>query len=315
MLAPNCRQVWPDQSDCESSTLDPVNQPALVNTSRAIALWQLAAAVLLSSLTALFAKLIHLPVVEIIFWRSTVAACALLSFLVITRSPIRLAERREYFFFLGSGTLLAAHWLTYFHAIQLSTVAVGIIALYTYPIISIILEPFFDRQRHRVSDLLVGVIVFVGVALMAPKFELSNTTTKGIFWGVFSASIYSVRNLLIRRHVRHYPAPTVMLYQVTATVLVLLPVMSLRFQIYDERTAGKLVLLGVMFTAVHHTLFAAVLKQFTVKTASVIASIQPVIAGTFAWLILGEVPTWRVAIGGFVVIGAAVLETSRNVGK
>lgn len=286
-----------------------------MTTPRAIALWQLAAAVFLSSLTALFAKLIHLPVVDIIFWRSIVAACALWAFLTLTGSPIRLAERREYLFFLGSGTLLAAHWLTYFHSIQVSTVAVGIISLYTYPIISIILEPFFDRQHHRLSDLLIGVIVFVGVALMAPRFELSNATTKGICWGIFSASIYAVRNLMIRRHVRHYPAPTVMLYQVTATALVLLPIMSTRFQIYDGPTTGKLVLLGVMFTAVHHTLFAAVLKQFTVKTASVIASIQPVVAGTFAWLILGEVPTWRVAVGGCVVIGAAVLETSRNVGK
>lgn len=286
-----------------------------MNSSRANVLWQLAGAVFLSSLTALFAKLIRLPVVPIIFWRATVAGVALWLFLILTRSKVRLAGRREYAFFLGSGSLLAAHWLTYFHSIQVSTVAVGIISLYTYPIISIILEPFFDGVPHRMTDLLTGVVVFCGVALMAPRFELSNATTKGVCWGVFSAAIYAVRNLMIRRHVRHYPAPTVMLYQVLATALVLLPLMSTRFEVYDRPTAGKLVLLGVMFTAVHHTLFAAVLKHLSVKSASVIASVQPVMAGTFAWLILGEVPTLRIVAGGLVVIAVAAFETSRQVGK
>ncbi len=286
-----------------------------MNSSRTIALWQLSGAVLLSSLTALFAKLIPLPVTHIIFWRSMVAAVALWLFLLATRSVVRLGDRREYLFFLGSGTLLAGHWLTYFHSIQVSTVAIGIVSLYTYPVISIILEPFVDRQRHRVSDLLVGLVVFGGVALMAPSLEWSNAATQGVCWGVLSATIYAVRNLMIRRHVRNYPATTVMLYQVLATALVLLPAMSSQFRAYEPTVTGKLILLGVLFTAVHHTLFAAVLKHFPVKTASVIASVQPVIAGGFAWLILGEVPTWRVVAGGMIVIAAAAFETQRSVAR
>ena len=150
---------------------------------------------------------------------------------------------------------------------------------------------------------------------MAPEFEFSNSTTRGICWGVFSAAIYAVRNLIIRRHVRNYPAPTVMLYQVLATSIVLLPFMSGHFQVYQPEIIGKLLLLGLVFTAIHHTLFAAVLKHFSVKTASVIASVQPAIAAVFAWIVLGEIPGWRVVLGGSIVIFAAVFETSRNFGK
>jgi len=95
----------------------------------------------------------------------------------------------------------------------------------------------------------------------------------------------------------------------------LLPVMSLQFRTYEPAVVGKLILLGVMFTAVHHTLFAAVLKHFPVKTAGVLASVQPVLAGAFAWLILDEAPTWRVVAGGLIVIAAATFETSRTVGR
>jgi len=281
---------------------------------RTLALWQLSGAVVLSSLTALFAKLIPLPVTQIIFWRSVIAALGLWVFLRITGNVIRLGKRREYAFFLGSGVLLAIHWLTYFRSIQLSTVAIGIIALYTYPVITIVLEPFFDGKRHRGSDIVVGLVVFAGVFLMAPSFELSNATTRGICWGVFSALVYSIRNIIIRKHVRNYPAPTVMLYQVIATVIVLLPFMISRFEVYPGKIIGQLVLLGVVFTAIHHTLFAAVLKHFSVKTASVIASVQPAVAACFAWLILGEVPGWQVVAGGLIVITAAAFETSRHFG-
>ena len=105
-----------------------------------------------------------------------------------------------------------------------------------------------------------------------------------------------------------------MLYQVLATALVLLPFMLVQFRPYDPATTGRLILLGVMFTAVHHTLFAAVLKHFSVKTASVIASVQPAVAAVFAWLLLGEIPTWRVVAGGSIVSAAAVFETSRGPG-
>jgi drug/metabolite transporter (DMT)-like permease len=292
--------------------MDPTPPASDGKAARTTALWQLAGAVFLSSLTALFAKLIKLPVPHIIFWRSAVAAGALWLFLVAMRSPVRLKDGRDYLFFFGSGTLLAVHWLTYFHSIQVSTVAVGIISLYTYPIISILLEPVFDRQRHRFADLLVGAVVFGGVLLMTPSMQWSNTTTQGIGWGTFSAAVYSLRNILIRRHVRRHPAATVMFYQVVTTALVLAPVPVFDFQPCDARTAGQLLLLGVMFTAVHHTLFAAVLKHFPVKTTSVIASVQPVIATTFAWLFLGEMPTWRVIAGGMVVISAAIVETGRS---
>lgn len=282
---------------------------------RTLALWQLLGAVLLSSLTALFAKLIDLPVTQIIFWRSIIASLALWIFLLVTKKTILLGDRREYWFFMGSGMLLAIHWVTYFYSIKLSTVAIGIIALYTYPIATIILEPFFDRVRHRTSDLVVGLVAFGGVFLMAPAFEWSNATTRGICWGVFSATVYAIRNILIRKHVKKYTAPTVMLYQVVATSLFLLPFVIGQFEIYPPETIGKLVLLGVVFTAIHHTLFAAVLKVFSVKTASIIASIQPAIAAVFAWLILDEIPGLRVIVGGLIVMGTAAFETSRNMGQ
>ena len=273
------------------------------------ALLQLHTALILSALTALFAKLIHLPVNQTICGRAAVAAGALWLFLRFTGQRIRLDSRREYLFFFGTGVLLAGHWLTYFQSIRLSTVAIGILSLYTYPVITIILEPFFDRTRHRAVDFAVGAFVFLGVALMIPEFDFSNDFTRGIAWGVLSAFIYALRNIISRRHVRKRPAPTVMFHQTLATAIVLLPTCFVNADEFSTTEIWRLVLLGVVFTAVHHTLFAAVFKVFKAKTVSILSTVQPIYGVVFAMIVLGEVPAIRTVIGGLIVIAASIYET------
>ena len=70
-----------------------------------------------------------------------------------------------------------------------------------------------------------------------------------------------------------------------------------------------LVLLGIVFTAVPHTLFAHGLIHLKAKTASLIACVQVVYATLFAAVLLGEWPSVNVLIGGLIVISAAMYES------
>lgn len=267
-------------------------------------------ALVLSSLTALFAKMVSLPVHQIIFGRSGIASLSLLCFLKLTRRPIALAKRKDYFYLLGSGGLLGLHWVTYFLSIKMSTVAMGIIALYTYPVITIILEPVFDKSRHSLMDLGLGVIVFFGVFLMAPEYRLDNRVTQGVVWGVLSAAIYSVRNILVRRHLRSYSAPTVMFYQTASTAVLLLPTLWYQAEAFDASQLELLLVLGIVFTALHHTLIAKALGVMKVKTVSIISTIQPIYGAALAYLILYEIPQPKTLLGGGIVLFVAFYEAS-----
>lgn len=103
--------------------------------------------------------------------------------------------------------------ITYFHAIQISTVAVGIISLYTFPIMTSFLEPLFDREMVQFGNIIRAAIVFAGILLIVPKFELSNQTTAGVLWGLVSAALFSVRNITVRKKLGHLSSITVMCYQ------------------------------------------------------------------------------------------------------
>ena len=71
----------------------------------------------------------------------------------------------------------------------------------------------------------------------------------------------------------------------------------------------QLLLLGVVFTALPHTLFAHSLLHLKAKTASLVACMQVFYATLFAAIILAEVPTPTTMIGGFIIITAAIYES------
>ncbi|MFP4113840.1 MAG: DMT family transporter [Spirochaetales bacterium] len=273
---------------------------------------QLNAAVVLFGGPALFAKLIELPAPYVIFGRSLVAALALALFVLVTRRGFRPAKRRDLAILVGSGVLLAAHWVSYFHAVQVSTVAVGTISLHTYPIITVLVEPLVDRTRVKPPDVLLALIVLVGAVVLVPDFSLASGTTRGVLWGVGSAFIFTARNLVVRRFVQRYSGPFVMFCQTAVTALVLLPfVWSTGGLGATARWWPHFLLLGTAFTAVNQSLYASSLRHLSAKTVSIIATLLPLYTTVLAVFILGEIPTARTIVGGAIVIVAVMAETLR----
>lgn len=274
---------------------------------------ELNVAVLLWSGTALFAKLIDLPLGHIIFGRSLMAALALGLFVPAIGMDFRIRKARDAGGLLLIGLLLGVHWLTYFHAIQVSTVAVAIIALHTYPMLTILLEPLFFGERLQRGDCLLGIAVLVGVVILVPDLDLGSATTQGVLWGVVSAVFFALRNLLTRRYVQRYPSSVMMFYQVLVILLCLAPYALFNPVETTRSTVGKLALLGVLFTALPQTLFTSSHTHLKAKTVSIIATLLPVYGPLSAVLVLGEIPTLRTLVGGLVVIGAVAAETFRHV--
>lgn len=207
------------------------------------------------------------------------------------------------------GVFLALHWVTYFHAMQVSSVAVGVIALYTFPVITVFLEPLFHGERPHSKDVMSAVLVLFGIYLLVPEFSLDNQTTQGLLWGILSALFFALRNIIQGHYFKGYSARHSLFYQTLVTFLVLLP---FSYEVIPEVTDvqwGQLLLLGVFFTALPHTLFAYSLLNLKAKTVSLVACVQVVYAMIFAAVLLAEWPHITTVIGGLIVVSAAMFES------
>ncbi len=272
-------------------------------------LWSLHLTVILLGATALFSKIIPLSAIDITFGRSIIAFVVLALLVKLGGHSLRLKRPQDYLLALVLGLMMSAHWVTYFAAMQYSSVSVGMIALFTFPVIAVLLEPFFEGIRLVWQDLVSALVVFLGIFLIVPEVSLENDVTKGIAIGVLSALLYALRNLFHRKFFSQYSGAHAMTYQTLVIFISLLFFVSEDMLQASAETYLWLVVLGTFLTALPHALIATSLKHLRVKTFSLVACMQPFYGVVLAIVILDETPNWQTYLGGVLVICAAIYET------
>jgi len=266
-------------------------------------------AIIIFGVTGLFSKLVELPAIDIIAYRSVLATLTLLIILGITRGTIRIHNLKHIALMAGLGFLLSVHWVSYFYSMQVSGVAVGMIALFTYPVMTVFIEPLFHGDKPKPKDIFCGLIMLVGVALIVPDFSISNSVTIGIFWGIFSAVFFSLRNVLQKHYLSQYGGVTSMLYQSFFAGILTLPFISLPTTNVTTHQWLLLIVLASVFTALPHSLFTSSLRHLKAKSVGLIASLQPLYGACFAFLVLSEQPNISTLLGGMIILGAAAYES------
>ena len=259
--------------------------------------------------TALFSRLIPLGASDITLIRSVFACIALFAFLTLTKDKLSLRSRRDYLIATGLGVLMALHWISYFAAMQYAGVSVGMIALFTFPVITVLIEPFFEKTGLVWQDIVSALTVIVGVYLIVPESSLENEVTLGVLIGIGSAILYAFRNIIHRKHFKQYSGAKAMAWQTLVIIAVLLPTISSSISEATTRDWLMLLLLGTVFTALPHALIAATLRHLRAKTFSLIACMQPLYGVALAIIVLDESPTFRTLIGGVLITSASVYET------
>ncbi|MBT1064226.1 EamA family transporter [Bowmanella sp. Y26] len=272
-------------------------------------LWSLHLAVILLGATALFSRIIPLSALDITLGRAVIAFVVLALLVRLSGGNLRFQRTRDIGIAIVLGGLMAVHWVTYFAAMQYSSVSVGMIALFTFPVITVLLEPFFEGIKLVWQDLVSAVVVLAGIWLIVPEASLGNEVTLGIAVGVFSALLYALRNLLHRKYFSHYGGAQAMTYQTLVIVLCLCWFGSAELYQASQHTYLMLLILGTICTAAPHALVAYTLIHLRAKTFSLVACMQPLYGVVLAILVLNEQPSWQTLVGGIMVISAAIYET------
>jgi drug/metabolite transporter (DMT)-like permease len=270
------------------------------------ALLQVHASVFLFGLAGLFGKFLALPATVIVLGRTGFAAIALGLVLAITRQAPRPQSRWDLVGMALLGVLLAFHWVSFFVSIQLATVAIGLLTFSSFPVFVTLLEPMLFKTPWRGRDGAIALLVVLGVALVIPDYRLGSATTLGAIWGLLSGLSFALLQLLNKGYRQRYSALAIAFYQNLFAWMSLLAIAPLDTLTLSPRDLGLLLVLGVLCTAVAHTLFIECLAVLRTQTASVISTLEPVYGIVLAALLLGEMPSLRTLAGGGLIVGTTL---------
>jgi len=237
------------------------------------------------------------------------AAVALAGIIPLFRLNYRVRSSRDTLFLLLLGMLLAVHWIAFFQSIKVYTVAIALLSYSTFPIFASLIEPFFFHERISIREIGLACLACVGTAVIIPSLNIEHDITRGVLWGILSGLTFAVLSILNRRYVRNYSGLTIALYEELGAAMVLSPLVFLidfRLRVQD---VALLIILGIVSTAVAHSLFIGGMRRVRARTAGLVAALEPVYGILFALVVLGERPSLRTLGGGMLILGAAVLAT------
>lgn len=246
--------------------------------------------------------------------RAFSAFAALIIYLVISRRyALRISWRHLPFFALFGVVGLAGVHFTYFKAISYTNVATAILLEYLAPVIVLIVSVIFLGQRLTWT-LPTGVgLSILGCALVVGVIGGDGlaVSPEGIAWGLASAVFFAAYSLMGRYAARRFSPWTTLVYGLGFASIFWLLYLGGPWGAADAFAAPASTA-AVLFIAVASTIipFAAFLKALHYidpTRATIVATLEPVIAGVAAFVALGETFGAIQMLGGVLVLGAIML--------
>lgn len=214
---------------------------------------------------------------------------------------------------LAANALLdALNVVTFFGAMERTTVAVAVLTHYFAPLFVALLAPFVDRERVPGAALAAGIAT-VGLALVLRPWE-ADANLLGALLGTISAFAYGGNVFVVGRLASRVGAARAVAWHAAIAAIVLFPFADLG----ELRAAGLRIVLVVLGAvgpgALAGWLFVRGLARIGSTKAAVLAYLEPLVAVGIGWVVWGERLPWIAIAGAALVLGAGAWVTRARVG-
>lgn len=265
--------------------------------------------VVLWGMTAILGKLITLPALQLVWWRMLLVVAALACLPRFWRA-LRTIPPRLAAVYAGIGCLVALHWLAFYGSVKLANASVAATTMALAPVVTALIEPSLTGSRFERHNLLLGILVIPGVALVVGG--IPQEMHWGFWLGVASAALASLFNALNKRHLGHHDAMAVTGFEIGAGFLLVAAIAPLfattpggsAVVLPDVRDGALLLVLAIFCTLIPYAVALAALRHVSAFTAQLAINLEPVYAICIAVAFLGEA---RELDTGFFVGVAIVL--------
>ena len=262
-----------------------------------------------------------LPPLTVVLYRAGFGAVILGLGIVARRPGLLRLRRADVPLVLGYGLLgVTVFYIAYLYAILLTGVTTAVVLLYTAPALVVVLAWRFLGETLTRRKGLALLLTFGGVVLTSGAYDLARLggSALGIGWGLAAGAtyaLYSIFGVLANR--RGMPLATLLFYTLAAGAVGLLAVILV--QDPGAITApgarwgvwGVLVMLGTLQTLLPVAAYTLSLRHLDAGVASMLATLEPVVAGLLAFGVLHEPLTGPAIAGAALVLAAVVLLQAR----
>lgn len=272
------------------------------------------------------------------FWRRTMDVMGLSSFSIICircgfaalafvltilfthRSLFRVALK-DFWIFIGTGIIsLLFFTLCYFQAMQMMSLSAAAILLYTSPVFVILISMPCFGEKITLKKIIAMLMALGGCTFVSGIGSDTAISGLGLLFGLGSGLCYGLYSIFSRFALnRGYSSITINVYTCALASLGSIPFIlgsgqgsQLLIPFATLPDFAFCVVAALITCYLPYMLYTYGLSGLDNGKASIMASIEPVVATIFGFVIYGETLTLLSAAGILLVLGAIVL---LNLGK
>ncbi len=271
--------------------------------------------VFLWGFTAVLGKLVSIPSVEMVFYRTLLAALGM-AVLILAMKGSFVISKSDFIKLMLTGFIVAIHWLTFFGAGRVANPSTSLVGFATCSFWAALIEPIAKRKKIQPLEIGLGLVVIIGLYIIfAGDFQYPLGLFLGILSG-FTAALFSVINskLVVRVN-----AHTITFYEMASACVIILSF----FPLYQSTWAdnGQLSLsplwsdwiyIAIMAWACSVYAYSAAInltKKLSVFFIQLALNLEPVYGIALALIVFGdqEVMSLNFYIGTIIIISAVAI--------
>ena len=241
--------------------------------------------------TSILGALISLDSLPIVWHRMTFATVMIAVYFWFFSGASFRIHPGVFKWYLTGGVLIAIHWILFFYAIKITTIALTLSILSSASLMTSILEPILYQRPFRRYEIVFGVVVIFGLLLI---YGVQKKQLFGIAIALLATLLSVLFSLLNGRLIQHYPAKNIAFYQLLTGAVVLTPFLFFSLDSPAELLPKDgwdvlwLFLLASVCTAYATIASVEVLKHVSPFTMMISLNLEPVYAIVFSLFIFGE---------------------------
>jgi len=249
---------------------------------------------------------------ELVFFRAGVG-CLLAALWAYQTATGEFVAARKSWPLLGlyGVVSIGVFYLCYFWSVQLNTVAVAAVLLYTAPVFVTLLSCVFLAEPLNSRKLAALAMALVGVAAVGGLLgNIERIDAIGLVVGLGSGLTYGLYTIFGKVALRRHSAAAVLPYVLASGTLFIIPFLSpsrLMATPHPPWVWVYLVAGGALGTFLPYLLYTSGLSWVPASNASIVAMVEPVAAAVWGWWLLNESLSLIQLVGGAMVLAGAFM--------
>jgi drug/metabolite transporter (DMT)-like permease len=268
--------------------------------------------VFLWGFTAILGLLIKLPPVELVFFRTLIAAAALGVLLLAGKGSFRIGLK-ETGQIMGVGFIICAHWLLFFGSARVSSASICLAGMATVTLWTALLEPVILRRSIKPHEVFLGLVILSGLYVIF-RFEFDHAL--GLALSVASAMGGAIFSIINSQLTKKYAPLTITFYEMLGACLgtvLFFPFYQLFMSPTQELQLSPsledwlwIAILALVCTVYAFSASVHLMKRFSAYTMNLTVNLEPVYGIVLAVLIFGDKE--KMSTGFY--LGAAIILAS-----